>query len=151
MPTRDDDQIRGLVDGQLREDLFIFLSTYFIRFREPFTLSKAIPVVDDGSGKTSQAGDLAQALRNVTGAENDGARRRNHRLHKYIELTAADEAIIIGGVLPQIEAHVFRFFRFHDLPRRVPDLCLHAPAPDRANQRTILSDQQLSALEAGDG
>ncbi len=77
----------------------------------------------------------------MAGAENDGARRRNYRLHEDVELAAADEAVIISRILAEIEAHVFRFLRFHDLPRRVPDLGLDAPAADGADHRAVLPNQ----------
>jgi hypothetical protein len=127
--------------SQLWKDIFVFLGKDFISFGEPLSIGKAVAVIDDGSGEASQVGDLAQALRNMTGAENDGARGRNYRLHEDVELAAADEAVIIGRVLAEVEAHVLRFLSFHDISRRVPDFGLDASAADGADHRTVLSNQ----------
>ena len=53
--------------------------------------------------ETRQRGHLREALRNVARAEDEGVRQRHHGLDENIELAAADQAVIVGGVLPQVE------------------------------------------------
>ncbi len=81
-------------------------------------------------------------------AENERARRRNHRLHKDIELPAANQAVVIRRILAQIETQVPRFLGLDDFARRIPYLGLHAATAHGADHRPILAHQQLRALVA---
>ena len=87
----------------------------------------------------------------MSGAEDIGVRHRQHWLDKDVELPAADEAVIVGGVLPEVEGEVFRLLRLDNLAGGVPDLGLDAAAADGAGHGPVLAHQQLGAFIAGDG
>ena len=74
MAAGDDDDVAGVVDGQLREDLFVFRGVDFVRFGKAFAIGERLAVVDDHGAKPARFAILREALRNVAGAENEGAR-----------------------------------------------------------------------------
>ena len=84
-------------------------------------------------------------------AEDEGVRHGQHGLDEDVELAAADQAVVVGRVLAQVEGEVLGLFRFDHLPRGVPDFGLDAAAADGARHGAVLADQQLGALVAGDG
>ncbi len=87
----------------------------------------------------------------MSGAEDEGVRHGQHGLHEDIELAAADQAVIVGGVLSQVEGEVLGLFRFDYLPGGIPDFGFHAAAADGAGHGPVLADQKFGALVAGDG
>ena len=87
----------------------------------------------------------------MAGAEDERVRHGQHGLDEDVELAAADQAVIVGGVLPQIEGEVLGFFRLDHLARGVPDLGLDASAADGAGHGAVLAHQQFGALITGDG
>ena len=64
------------------------------------------------------------------------------------EAVPADEAIIVGRVLPQIEGHGSRLAGINHFARRGPDFRLDATAADGAHHGTVLANQQFGGFEA---
>ena len=75
----------------------------------------------------------------------------DHRLDENVQLPSADQSVVVGRVLAEIEIQVARLFGLDDFARRVPDFGLDAPAADGANDGAILADQHFRAFEARDG
>ena len=87
----------------------------------------------------------------MAGAEDEDARLGNHGLDKHAELSSADEAVVVGGVLTEAEVHLARPLGFHHFARGVPDFGFHAAAADGADHRAVLAHQQFGAFVAGNG
>ena len=65
---------------------------------------------------------------------------------RTVELASADEPVVVGGVLSEIERQVPRLLGFDHFARRVPDFGLDAAAADGARHRPIFADQKLGAF-----
>ena len=85
----------------------------------------------------------------MPGPENECARLRHHSFHEDVQLPAADQAVIVCGVLAEVESQVLRAFRFDHLARGIPDFGLHASAADSAGHGAVLAYQQFGAFVAG--
>ena len=118
---------------------------------EALAVGEVFAVIDDGGGESGQGGDLRDALRDVAGAKDERAGHGQDRLDEDIQLAAADQAVVVGRILPQIEAEMPGLFRLDHLARGVPHFGFHASAADGADHGTIFAHQQLGALVAGDG
>src|ERR1019366_6013728 len=149
--ARRDDDVAGLVDRQFRENLFVLGGVDFVSLGKAFAAGEGIAVIDDDAGEAGQRGHLGEAFRNVTRAENEGVRHRQYGLDEDIQLAAADQAVVVGGVLSQVEGEVLGFFRLDYLPGRIPDFGLHAAAANRARHGPVFANQELGALITGDG
>src|SRR5689334_1848689 len=106
MTAGDNDQIAGGGDGELGKDALVFLGVNFVGFREAFFIGKRLAVIDDDGGESGQIRDLRKALGHVAAAEDEGARLRGDRFDKNVQLAAADQAVVVGGVLAQAEIEV---------------------------------------------
>src|SRR5205823_4386077 len=122
MPAGYDDQVAVLADFEPGKDLFVLRRVNFTGLREAFAIGEGLAIVHYDCVESGQCGDFGQALRNVPRAEDERTRNRQHGLHEDVELAAADQAIIVGGVLTQVESEMLWFFRGDDLPSRVPDV-----------------------------
>ena len=140
MAARHDDRVGGVVGCQLREDLFILCGDHLGRFREPLLVRVGLPVVDDGSREPGEGGNFREALGNVPGTENQRTGYGQHGFHVNIELAAANQAVVICGILAEMELQHARFFGVHDIPRRLPDFSLCATPSDRSDHRTVFAD-----------
>ena len=76
---------------------------------------------------------------------------RDHGFDKHVQLAAADQAVVVRGILAQAEIQVPRLAGLDHFAGRVPDLGFHAAAADGARHRAIFPHQQFGALIAGDG
>ncbi len=85
------------------------------------------------------------------GAEDEDAGLGNHGLDKHAELSSADEAVVVRGVLAQAEVHLARPLGFHHFARGVPDFGFHAAAADGADHGAVLAHQQFGAFVTGNG
>ena len=112
MAARHDDDVAGFVDGQLGEDVFVLGGVHFVGFGKALAAGESLAVVDHHGGEARQGGHLGQALRNVAGAENEGARHGQHRLDENVQLAAADQAVVVSRVLAQVERQALAVFRF---------------------------------------
>ena len=148
--ARDDDRVGRIVAGQRREDVLVLGSDHLGRLGKPLAIGVAVPVVNDGGGESPQRGDLGQALRNVSCAEDQ---RRGHwqdRFHVHVELPAADQTIVVGRFLAKAELQHARLLCLDDISCRLPHFCLGTAASDGAHHGTVLADQHLGALKARD-
>ena len=68
--------------------------------------------------------------------------------HKNIELAAADQAVVVGGVLTETEMQMAGAFRFHHFAGGVPNFRFDAAAADGADHGTVFTDQKFGALVA---
>ena len=137
--------------ASLREDLFVLGGVDVGGLRKALAVGEGVAVVDHDGGEAGQRGHFGEALGNVAGAEDEGVRHGQHGFHEDIELAAADQAVVVGGVLSQVEGEVLGLFRFDDLPGGIPDFGFHAAAADGARHGPVLAHQQLGALVTGDG
>ena len=117
-------------DRQLRKHVFVLLGVGVVGFRKTLRVGEGFAVVDDDGGESGQVGDLRNALRNMAAAENVGARLRHHRLDENVQLTSADQPVVVGGVLAQAERQVFAASRFRSLRAR-----RSRPRPRRSRRR----------------
>ncbi len=79
------------------------------------------------------------------------ARLRNNRLDENTQLAAADQSVVVGGILPEAEIHMARTLGLHHFARDVPDFRFHASAADGAEHGPVLANQQLGAFIARNG
>jgi len=83
--------------------------------------------------------------------ENKRARLGRHRLDENVQLPAADQAIVVGGVFTQAEVEMAGLVGFDDLAGRVPHFGFHAAPAHCAKHGAILAHQQFGAFVARDG
>jgi len=70
---------------------------------------------------------------------------------KNFHSAAADEAVVVGGFIVEIEDHFARRFFLHDFFGGGPDVGFDAPAADGADEGTVLANEHAGAFVAGDG
>ena len=97
-------------------------------------------VIHNHRGESRQVRHLRQTLRHMSAAKNESTRLRNHRLHEHVQLSSADQAVVVSGVLSQAEIQVAWLFGVNYFARRVPDVGLHTAAADGAHDGTVLAD-----------
>ena len=151
MAAGDDDDVAGFVHRQVGEDFLVLRGMDVGGFGEALAIGETLAIIDHHGGEAGQRGHLREAFRDVPGPEDEGVRNGQHRLDEDIELAAADEAVIVGRVLAQVEGEVLGLFRLHDLPGGVPHLGFDAAAADGAGHGPVLAHQELGGLIAGDG
>ena len=125
--------IAGLVDGELRKNLFVLGRVDLLAPRESargWRRFRGYP--PPRVAKPARVATLERLFEMWPAAEDERVRHGQHRLHKHLQLSAADQAVVVGRILAQVEAEVFGLFGLDDLARRVPHLRLHAAAADGA-------------------
>ncbi len=137
--------------GELGEDFFVLFGEHLVGFGEALAIGEGLAIVDDRRGESGEHRDLGDAFRDVAAAENEGAGLGNHGFDEHAELSSADQAVVVSGVLAQAEVHLARALGFHDFARGVPDLGFDAAAADGAEHGAVLAHQQFGAFVAGDG
>ena len=108
MAARDDDQVAGVADGEFGEDFLVLFGENFVGFGKPLAIGEGFAVIDDHGGESGERGDFGNAFRDVAGAEDENAGLGNDGLDEDAQLSSADEAVVVGGVLAQAEIHVAR-------------------------------------------
>ena len=151
MAPSDDDQVAGVANGQFRKNFFVLFGVDFIGFREAIAVGEGLAIVDDDARKSGQVGDFRNAFRDMTGAKDERARLRNHRLDEDAQLASADQPIVIGGILAKTEVHLARPLNLHHFARGIPNFRFDAAAADGPEHRSVFADQQLGAFVAGNG
>src|SRR5581483_9375192 len=149
--ARNNHQVAGVADIELREDFFVLSRVDFGRFGKALAIGECFAIVDDYRSEPGDGCDFGDGAGNVSRSEKIQPRRRNHRLHEDTELSAADQAVVVSGVLPEVEREMLRTLRLQHLARRVPYLRLDAAAAYGPYDRAVLAHQQLGALVTGDG
>ncbi len=64
---------------------------------------------------------------------------------------AADEAVVVGGFVVQVEENFARGFLVHHFAGRGPDVGFNATSANGAEGRAIFADEHAGAFIAGDG
>src|SRR5580658_805750 len=149
--ARHNDHVAALIDDQLGENFFVLFGVYFGGFGETLAVGERLAVVYDHRRESGESGHLGETLRDMPGAEDKGVRDGQHRFDEDIQLAAADQAVIVGRVLTQVEGEMLRLLRFDNLPRRVPHFGLDAAAADGARHGAVFAHQKLGAFVTGDG
>ena len=72
----------------------------------------------------------------------------SYGLHEDLQLATADETVVIGRVLAQVEGQAPRLSGCHGLARGGPDFGLDTTAPDGPGYRPVLPHQELGRLVA---
>jgi len=86
----------------------------------------------------------------VACTEDEGVGLRDDRFDEDVELAAADEAVVVGGVLTEIEIEVAGLFGFDDFSSSVPNFSLNTATADGADETAIFPDEDFGAFVAGD-
>ena len=84
-------------------------------------------------------------------AEDEGLGLGDDSFDEDFELAAADEAVVVGGVLAEGELHLTGAFGGDDFAGGVPDFGFDAAAADGAGHGAVFADEEFGAFVAGDG
>src|ERR1019366_5900654 len=131
--------------------LFVLGGVDLGSLRKALAVGEGIAIIDHHAREAGQRGHFGEAFGNVPRAEDEGVRHRQHGLDEDIQLAAANQPVVVGGVLSQVESEVLGLFRLNHLPGRGPDFGLHAAAANRARHGPVLANQKLGALVTGNG
>jgi len=84
-------------------------------------------------------------------AEDKSPRLRRHGFDENVQLTSADQAVILSRIFAQAEIEVARLVGFDHLAGSGPHLGFDAAAAHCSQHRAIFADQQLGAFIARNG
>ena len=100
MPARHDDHIAGFVDREPRKNLFVLGGMHIRGFGKSLAVGKGLAIVDDDRSESGQCRNLREALRDMSRAKDVSGRHGRDRLDENVKLPAADQAVVVCGVLP---------------------------------------------------
>jgi hypothetical protein len=145
-----DYQIAGGVWLQFGESV-VEAGVDFLGYGEALTVGECFAVVDDNNTKTCGLCGLGDSSGDVTGAEeiNDGLGEDG--LDEDFDGAAADQAIVVGGFVVEMEDEFSGSFFLHHFFGSGPDVGFDAAATDGAGGGAVLSDEHAGAFVAGDG
>src|ERR1051325_2922172 len=86
----------------------------------------------------------------MSASENIRARGGHHGFDVYLQLAAADQAVIVSRIFAKAEVEIPRPFGGNDFAGDIPDLGFNAPPTDRPHHRSIFANQEFGAFVAGD-
>jgi len=92
-------------DKILREGVVI-TGKNFLRGREALRVGKSLPVIDHAYSEACGTGGLGHGHRNVPAAKQIQHWLRQNGLDKDFDGAAADQAVVVGGLIVEVEDHL---------------------------------------------
>src|SRR5437660_6805158 len=104
MAAGDDDEIRGGVGLNFLEGLFV-AGEDFLGHGKTLEIGEGLSVVDHTDSETGGAGNFGHGYGDVAAAEDIDDGLGENRLNKNFDRAAADESVVVGGFVVEIEDH----------------------------------------------
>jgi len=133
-----DDEIAGGIRLNFREGVFVG-SVNFQRHWETLAISERFAVVNDADGEADIGSGFGDGHRNVAAAKKIEHGLRKNRFDENFERAAADEAVVVGGFVVEIEDHFAWCFVVHHFFGCGPDFGFDAAAADGAGDGAIVA------------
>jgi hypothetical protein len=147
MAARDDHQIARIIRLDLLERVFVG-GVDFAGHREALEIGELLAVVDHADSEAGAVRGFRQGHRNVSATEDIQDRLRQNRFHEDLHGAAADQSVVVAGLIVEIENHLARSFGLEHFFRCRPDFRFDAAASDGSQDGAIFLDEHAGALEA---
>ena len=122
----------------------------FLCGRESLGIGECFAVVDYADGEACGAGGFGHGHGNVPATEQIQHRLRQDRFDKDFDGAAADQAVVIGGFIVEVEDHLAGCLVVHHFLCGGPNFGLDAASADGARQGAVFAHQHPRTLVAGD-
>src|SRR6266852_4077620 len=146
----DDDEVGGGVRLNFLEGLVVAREDV-LRHGEALEIGEGFAVVDYTDGEAGGACGFGHGHGHVAATEEIHDGLWKNRLDENFYGAAADQAVVIGGFIVEIEHHFARRFFLHHFFGGGPDVGFDAASADGAHQGAIFAYEHARAFVAGDG